>query len=222
MRLLLLISGILLFASQSSEAQTTEALDSEATMPSTEPMTSVTEARWEFSLSGYQYFIPDGSDYFQPTFTADRDWLHLEARYNYENIHTTSVWVGYNLSFGEELTLDLTLMAGGVFGRTHGVAPGYEFTLAWRGIELYSEGEFVIDTNDTSESFFYTWSELTYSPLEWLRAGLVVQRTKAYDTDFDIQRGLLVGVTYKDLDVAVYLLNPDDDPIVVLGVSYDF
>ena len=50
----------------------------------------------------------------------------------------------------------------------------------------------------------------------------MVQRTKAYEADFDIQRGLLVGVTYKNLDFAVYVFNPDDDPTVVLGVSYEF
>lgn len=192
------------------------------TIPTSEPMTPPDEKKWAFSLSAYSYFVPDDDDYVQPTITADRDWLHLEARYNYEDIDTTSVWIGYNFSFGEELTLDLTLMAGGVFGNTHGVAPGYEFTLAWRGLELYSEGEYVFDTDDTSASFFYTWSELTYSPLEWFRFGVVIQRTKAYESDFDIQRGLLIGVTYKGLDVAVYVFNPDDDPTIILGVSYSF
>ena len=29
--------------------------------------------------------LPDESDYIQPTFKADRDWLHLETRYAYED-----------------------------------------------------------------------------------------------------------------------------------------
>jgi hypothetical protein len=175
-------------------------------------------------LSANTYIVPDDREYVQPTFTADRDWLHLEARYNYENLDTASVWVGYNASIGEheQLTLDFTALIGGVAGRTQGVAPGYEFTLAWRGLELYSEAEYVFDTDDSSESFFYTWSELTYSPVDWLRAGVVIQRTKTYDTDFDIQRGFVVGVTFKQMDLAVYVLNPDDDPIIVLGVGFDF
>ena len=32
---------------------------------------------------------------------GDHDWLHLEARYNYETLETGSVWVGCNLSGGE-------------------------------------------------------------------------------------------------------------------------
>jgi NADH dehydrogenase FAD-containing subunit len=30
----------------------------------------------------------------------------------------------------------------------------------------------VFDTDDSSESFFYTWSELTLAPVEWFRFGL--------------------------------------------------
>jgi hypothetical protein len=47
-------------------------------------------------------------------------WLHLEARYNYENLRTGSVWVGYNFSAGKKLVLDVAPVLGGVFGRTHG------------------------------------------------------------------------------------------------------
>jgi hypothetical protein len=211
MRLLSSLTIATFIATGQAGAQTTTAVAEQAE-----------QKKWNVSLSAYTYIVKDDEDYVQPTLRADREWLHLEARYNYEDQDTGSVWVGYNFSFGDELTFDFTPMVGGVFGRTEGVAPGYEFTLAWRGIELYSEAEFVIDTEDSSDSFFYTWSELTYSPLEWLRGGIVVQRTKAYETDFDIQRGLMVGVTYRQLDFAVYVLNPDDDPLVVLGVSYEF
>ena len=62
--------------------------------------------------------------YVDPVFTADHEWLHLEARYNYENLHTGSVWVGYKFTAGKKLVLDVTPMIGGVFGRTTGIAPG--------------------------------------------------------------------------------------------------
>src|SRR5688572_25094286 len=107
---------------------------------------SETERTWSFSASLYTYFVPDDREYVQPTITADRDWLHLEARYNYEEIDAASAWVGYNSSFGNDdgLTLDLTPMLGAVFGGLHGVAPGYELTLGYQRFELYSEAEYVI------------------------------------------------------------------------------
>ncbi|MCI0631375.1 MAG: hypothetical protein L0Y44_12065 [Phycisphaerales bacterium] len=203
-----------------ADAPVASAISAEHT--TTAPVSDAAAREWSFSLSAYTYIIPDDRDYVQPTFTADYDWLHLEARYNYEDLDTASAWIGYNLSFGDELTLDFTPMIGGVFGDTTGVAPGYEVTLAWRQLELYSEGEYVIDTRDSSGNFFYTWSELTFSPTDWLRAGVVIQRTKTYDTDFDIQRGLLVGLTFQSIDLTAYVFNPDDDPTVVLGIRFQF
>ena len=104
------------------------------------------EKAWSFSASAYTYFVPDDRDYVQPTFTADRGWLHLEARYNYEALDTGSAWVGYNFSGGEKLAWEFTPMLGGVFGDTTGIAPGYKGSLSWWKLELYSEGEYVFDT----------------------------------------------------------------------------
>ena len=114
-------------------------------------------------------------------------------------------------------------MLGGVFGDTTGIAPGYKGLLNWRWLELYSEGEYVFDTGNSSDNFFYNWSELTLAPAEWFRFGLVTQRTRAYDTDRDIQRGGLVGLSFKDVSLTGYALDPDEDkPTVVLAVGLTF
>ena len=178
---------------------------------------------WSFSVSAYTYIVPDGRDYVQPTVTADRDGLHLEARYNYEALDTGSAWVGYNFSGGEKLAWEFTPMLGGVFGDTKGVAPGYKGSLGWWKVELYSEGEYVFDTDDSSESFFYNWSELTLSPVDWFRFGIVTQRTRAYESDRNIQRGVLVGLSLKNVDLSAIVLNPDEDKPVFafsLGVTF--
>jgi hypothetical protein len=181
------------------------------------------EKTWAFSASAYAYFVPDSRNYVQPTVAADRRWLHLEARYNYEGMDTGSAWVGYNFHVGEKLSLDFTPMVGGVFGRTTGIAPGYRGTLSWWKLELYSEGEYVFDTGDRSASFFYSWSELSLSPLEWFRFGLAAQRTRVYKSDRDVQPGFLVGVSCKGVDLTAYVFNPDDDEptvVVAAGVMY--
>ena len=175
---------------------------------------------WSFSASAYTYIVPDAGNYVQPTFTADRGRLHLEARHNYEALDSGSAWVGYNFSGGDTLAWELTPMFGGVFGALTGIAPGYKGSLSWWKLELFSEGEAVFDTSNSSDSFFYNWSELTLAPVDWLRFGLVTQRTRAYETDRDIQRGVLAGVSYKKLDMSAYYFNPDDDtPTFVIAVA---
>ena len=181
------------------------------------------DKQWSFSVSVYSYIVPNDANYAQPTVTADYGWLHLEARYNYEALKTGSARVGYNFSGGDKLTWEFTPMLGGVFGDTVGIAPGYNGSLSWRKLEVYSEGEYVLDTGDSSGSFFYNWSELAVVPRDWFRVGLVTQRTRAYETDRDIQRGLLVGFTYKKATLTTYVFNPDESkPTVVIAAGLSF
>jgi hypothetical protein len=178
---------------------------------------------WEFNASVFGYFPPEDTDYGQPTVMADRGALHLETRYNYEGIDTGSAWVGWNVGVGDALRLDATLMAGGVFGKTKGVAPGYELTLSWGSFELYSEGEYVFDVEDSDNNFFYNWAQLAYSPLDWLSVGLVSQRTRTYQTGLDVQRGFLVGFKRENLSLNVYVFNPGwETPTVVTSIAVSF
>jgi hypothetical protein len=201
----------------------TASMDAQTTTTNPPPKVETAEPKWSFSAEVDTYVVPDGQDYAQPTVTADRDWLHLEARYNDEALHTGSAWLGYNFSGGKQLEWAITPMVGGVFGDIYGVAPGYEGTLNWWKLELYSQGEYVFDTQDSSASYFYNWSELSLVPVDWFRIGMVTQRTHVYQTDRDIQRGPLVGFMYKRVDFTAYFFNIDESkPTYVFAISLNF
>ena len=220
MRVAAFLALAVVFANASALAQTPTS--TAANTPPSQTGASDDDA-WSFAASAYTYIVPDGDNYVQPTFTADRGWLHLEGRYNNEALDTGSAWVGYNFSGGDRLAWELTPMFGGVFGDTTGVAPGYKGSLSGWKLELYSEGELVFDTGDASDSFFYNWSELTLAPVDWFRFGLVTQRTRAYESDRDIQRGVLLGFNYESVDVSAYVFDPDDDKptfVMAIGVSF--
>lgn len=187
------------------------------------PAADASAKAWSFDASVYTYFVPDSHDTVSPVVMADRGWLHLETRYNYENFRTGSIWFGYNFSVGDKLVLDFTAMIGGVLGDTAGVAPGYRFSLSYWKLELTSESEYVFDSRDSSQSFFYNWSELAVSPADWFRAGVVVQRTRLYGEDRDVQRGFLAGFSYKKANATAYVFNPDaSKPTVVLALGLSF
>jgi len=184
---------------------------------------AATQKKWDFSVNVAGYLVPNDISYASPTFAADRQHLHLEARYNYEDQQTGSLWAGYNLSIGDKVVLDVTPMVGAVLGNTAGVAPGYELSLTWRKLALTSDGEYVFDTKNSDNSFFYSWDELVYSPTDWLHAGLVAQRTRAYQTSLDLQRGFSVGVAHKKMDFTVYTFNAGwTDPTIVLNLGLTF
>ncbi|HTQ61062.1 MAG TPA: hypothetical protein VMI32_12595 [Candidatus Solibacter sp.] len=184
---------------------------------------SSTPNPWSFSLTAAGYVVPHAEFYVSPTASVDREWLHLEARYNYENQQTSSVWFGYNFGVGHKLVLEATPMIGGVFGDTTGVAPGYQVSMSYKRMELSSSGEYVFDTKNKNGSFFYSWPQLTYALVDWFRVGLVAQRTRAYHTKFDIQRGLLVGFSRKKVEFTTYIFNPGwSDPTLVFEVRWSF
>ena len=188
-----------------------------------EPPEAAGEPSWEFGASGALYVLPDEEDFVQPTFKADRGILHLESRYNYEDRESVSFFAGANFEFGDEVKLALTPMIGGLVGETDGIIPALEADLTIGPFEAYGEAEYVFDLGDSESSYFYMWSELSVWPTEWLRAGVVTQRTRVYRTDRDIQRGLLVGVSFRRVEGAVYFFNPGSDDhftVVSLGVSF--
>ena len=178
---------------------------------------------WSVDASAYLYFVNDGRDYVQPTLRADRGPLHLEGRYNYEDLETGSAWVGWNFSVGREVVFDFTPMIAGVFGNTSGFATGYEGVLRWKRLELDSESEYLFASGDRSDNFFYNWSQLTLSPAERFFLGFVVQRTRAYEAEREVQRGLLAGFSRENRSVSAVLFNPDDDqPMFVLVLDLAF
>lgn len=177
---------------------------------------------WSVSASVAVYGLPDDSNYAQPTVTADRGAIHLEARYNYEALRTASLWAGYAMRGGRRVEWALTPMVGLVFGGTDGIAPGYVASLSWWKVDAYIEGEYVF-AGISEDSFAYHWSEAAIAPFGWLRAGLVTQRTRAYATERDIQRGPFVNATFDRIDAAVYaFIGERSEPTFVASIGWTF
>ena len=104
-------------------------------------------------------------------------------------------------------------MIGATVGRTDGIAPGLEFTLGYAGFELYSESEYLFDFTSSDYNFFYSWTDLTYSPLDWLWFGVSGQRTRLFETDVEIDRGLILGAAYRNFEITGYFYNPFTDEV---------
>jgi len=181
-----------------------------------------TEKSWNFNADVNFYFIPD--DFFTlPVFKADKNKLHLEARYNYEDRETFSGWAGYNFNGGKKIEYTITPMIGGVVGLSNGIAPGLEFTFTYKRFEWYAESEYLVEFESNENNFYYMWSDITYSPNDWLWLGISGQRTRLYQTDLDIQRGLLIGSGYKSVELTGYVYNLGfDDPFVLITLSASF
>ena len=113
-------------------------------------------------------------------------------------------------------------MIGAVLGRTAGIAPGYQLSLTYRRLTVSDTGEFIVDARDRSSSFFYAWPQVDYALADWLKVGFAAQRTKAYRTDFDVQRGALVGVAFGRVEFTSYVFAGRPTPTMVLEGVFSF
>ena len=147
--------------------------------------------KWNHYFEADLYFEDDF--YVLPMYRADRNHLHLEARYNYEDFQTFSTWGGYNFFGGDKLEYFVTPMAGVAFGNTNGFVAGAEMTFTLGGFELYNESEYLAGFESKDDNFFYAWTDLTYSPTDWLWVGLSSQVTKPYKTETEFSSGFVVG-----------------------------
>jgi hypothetical protein len=180
------------------------------------------EKKWEFGADLNMYFYSDDFVVL-PVLRADQNKLHLEARYNYEDLKTFSGWIGYNFKGGNEFEFLITPMIGGVAGNTNGFAPGLEFTFGYKGFELYNESEYMFDLKSNIGNFSYTWTDFSYSFTDWLWLGVSGQTTKIYQEDLLFEKGLLLGGRYKNVELTGYLYNPSSSGrfgLLTLSVSF--
>lgn len=175
------------------------------------------ELAWEFGITAYPTIVRGGENYTSAIAVADRGPLHLEARYSYESVGARSVFVGWTFSGGDAIAWELTPLAGGAWGDTRAFVPGFEASVAWKRLDLYVEAEYVRDSGERDDSYFYAWTELGFSPVEWLRLGIAGQRTRAYDNDRDIQRGPFVQLTWRRITIGGYWFNPGSSEQVFVG-----
>src|SRR5262245_27308047 len=94
--------------------------------------TTASEPSWSGSVAAAWYMLPDESDYIQPTFKADRNWLHLETRYAYEDRKSLSFFAGVNFEFGNDVKIAVTTMIGGLVDSVDGIIPG-----VWVGLPVW-------------------------------------------------------------------------------------
>ena len=176
-----------------------------------------------FGVTGYYYAMRDEPDFGVGVATLDRGPLHFEARWNYEARDAGSAFVGWKWKGGDEVTWELTPIVGALFGSATGVVPGLEAAVAWRAVDFYTEIEYVHDRTDSSASYWYAWSELGWKPAEWLRVGLVGQRTRVVETGRELQRGVFAQFFVGKATLGVWAFNPDSGSnytIVSLGVRF--
>jgi hypothetical protein len=166
------------------------------------------DAQWRFSAWAEMFIIPGEEDFFNPTFYVRHKKLHLEARYNYEDRNTASLWAGHRFKFGKGVKFVVVPMGSIVFGNTNGLAPGLEMEIMYKKFDFYAESEYVFDFSSMDNNFFYNYSELAIRPITPLRTGIITQRTKLFETPREFQAGIFTEYYFGRCRAGVFYFSP--------------
>jgi hypothetical protein len=176
-----------------------------------------------FADINLNYFVTEDSSYLLPILSNENDKLYMEARYNYEDFDTASLFVGRRFRLSDKLDFDIVPMIGGATGNTDGVIPGLEFSVRWGKFWLSSEQEYLIDLNDNNHSFFYVWSDFGYDLFDWLTVGLSLQRLKPFKTSSEVDYGAFLSFQRTQWSFAIYnYVLDEDDSMNILSLNYAF
>jgi hypothetical protein len=180
-------------------------------------------SRWNFSAWAEMFIIPGEEDFFNPTFYVRHKTLHLEARYNYEDRNTASLWAGHRFKFGKGVKFVFVPMGSVVFGNTNGLAPGLEMEIVYKKFDFYTESEYVFDFSSRENNFFYNYSELAIRPIVPLRTGIITQRTKLFETPREFQAGVFAEYYFGRCRAGVFYFSPfAQDNYWIASFSVDF
>ncbi|MEO8711163.1 MAG: hypothetical protein ABI405_03515 [Parafilimonas sp.] len=184
---------------------------------------NLTKNTWSGSLAGYYYFIPGEEMYPTLISCADFKSLHLEARYNYEDINTASVFAGWTFGKDSKLSYSVTPMAGIAVGNSNGVLPGLECSATYSAINFYTENEYMFDFTGKENYFFYSWTQLSANTFKNMQAGVLAESLRWFKTKFNVQRGIYAEYSPGNFTFDIYGFNLfTSSDFFMASVTYQF
>jgi hypothetical protein len=164
----------------------------------------------EISLEQYRIINTGQPSLYMPVmhYQHPKNW-YAEARYNYEDAETFSLYLGRAFT-GETNTLNYSVvpMLGASMGRWQGISTGLNINIDLNNFFFSSQAQYSRSTSGYGDHFVYDWSEIGYQSLKWLYAGLSVQHTHGRYIGHDVQPGFMIGFTFNRFTIPVYTFEP--------------
>lgn len=153
----------------------------------------------------------------------DNKGWYGEARFNYEEAQTFSLYAGKTFSKNDALSFSFTPVAGLVWGQLKGGSIGANLTLDYRILSFSSAWQYTFSREDQRSDFFFAWSELGAQVTESIYAGLAIQQTRNFGEAVHWDPGLEIGFLIQKWTFPIYIFDPTGNSRhFVLGVTREW
>jgi len=162
----------------------------------------------------------------EPVKAIPQVWVYLkkfyfESRYNYDDLHSFSLYFGRAFSLSKKVTAEMTPMIGGVICRTKGISPALNFYYENKKFQSTTQSQYTIVMPNGSSSFFYDWTNFSYNVYKKVGIGGSVQLTIPKIGSATATYGPLVNIRIKDFLLEGYAYNFwKEDRLWALAIQY--
>ena len=151
-----------------------------------------------------------------------KNW-YMEGRYNYEALKTISLYAGKTFEKKSKLSYSATPVIGAVIGRFNGGSAGANSELDYKRLFFSSQCQYTFSTQDRTEDFFYSWSDLSYQMVNNIYSGISIQQTNLYKVKYKLEKGFFLKGIINKWTFPLYVFNPaSNERYYVLGLTYDW
>ena len=145
---------------------------------------------------------------------------YVEARYNYEDVNSFSLYVGKVIEGGDKITYAIVPMLGVVVGKFKGGSAGANVDIELGKLFFNTQSQYTFSVIDRSSNYIFSWSEMGYQPLTWFYFGVTTQVT--YQSNYLLtEPGIVLGFTKGKWTFPLYSYNSlSDNRYFVLGITF--
>jgi hypothetical protein len=164
----------------------------------------------------------------EPAVVTPQMWIYLkdfyfEARYNYEDTRTFSIYAGKSFYPDKKEQIEITPLIGGVFGNLNGISPGLNFSASHKRFSTETQTQYTFDLKDPGNSFYWDWTNFSFGVYKNLGIGGSTQIYVPKTGEASALAGPMVNLTFKRFLFEAYSYNPwQEHPVWAFAIQYKF
>ncbi len=148
---------------------------------------------------------------------------YLEARYNYENKKTVSLYFGKSYEHDKKLYYEFIPMIGLVYGQMKGISPGFNLKIDYKRFTSSTQCQYTYDLEDQYNSFFWDWSNFYIKVNKNIALGCAVQINSSKSGDNYTNFSPALRFEHKSFIFEANAFNFwEKYPLWSFGFEYDF
>lgn len=141
-------------------------------------------------------------------YESNSHW-YAEARYNYEEVNTFSLYAGKTFSNDGKFDFSITPMLGGVVGKFKGISSGVNAVVEFKDVFFSTQSQYTISFHESNADFLFSWSELGYQPWKWFFLGVTAQQTYIPEANLlESEPGVFIGFSVGMWTFPLYVFKP--------------